>query len=379
MNAAAALAVGVALTVLAYPPAGIWPLAFAMLMPLAALADRATPRRAFAYTWLYSVVMATMIVRWLWHALVAEYRVPPESAALFIALLIGAYALIPSVAVALYARAGRFVGAGFAPCLFGALYVFGEWLRAEPLGLPWVLSGQTFVAAPLWIQTAEWGGVHAPGFVAAVVGGGLGIAFARRDARALLAPAALLVLAGVFGAQRLSVPRDEGPPVRVGVVQASVPQGQEFRGDSATRNLGRHARSTWQLASQEDLDLIVWSETAVEADLDETPGLAAALRAVAAGSDALLVTGAPRSAAGKRTNAAVSFDARGLRTSYDKQRLVPFSEEDPEFIGFVAPLLGPVTAGERYAPGELATVFDGLAVPFATPIGFEITCPRLVR
>ncbi|MDH3685986.1 MAG: apolipoprotein N-acyltransferase, partial [Myxococcales bacterium] len=379
MKAAAALAVGVLLTVLAYPPAGVWPLAFLMLAPLAALVDRTRPRRAFVYTWLYSASMAALVVRWLWHALVVEYEVPQAPAALFIALLVGACAVIPSFAVALYASAGRGVGAGFAPLLFGALYVLAEWVRAEPLGLPWVLSGQALVAAPLWIQTAEWGGVHAPGLVAAVAGGGLGIALSRRDARALVAPAALLVLAGAFGAQRLSVPRDEGPPVRVGVVQSSVPQGEKSRGDSALRNLERHASSTWQLASRGDLDLIVWSETAVEADLDETPGLAAALRAIAAGSDALLLTGAPRSRAGRRTNAAVSFDARGLRTSYDRQRLVPFSEFEAERFGFVAPLLGPVTAGEPYARGELATVFDGLAVPFGTPISFEITDPELVR
>jgi len=379
MRAAAALAVGVVLTVLAYPPAGVWPLAFVMLMPLAALADRATPHRAFAYTWLYSVVMAATIVRWLLHALVVEYQAPLAPAALFLALLVGAYAVIPSFAVALYAGAGRRVSAGFAPLLFGALYVLAEWLRAEPLSLPWVLSGQAFAAAPLWIQTAEWGGVYAPGLIAAVVGGGLGIALARRDARALIAPATLLVLAAAFGAQRLSVPRDDGPAVRVGVVQSSVPQGEKFRGQSATRNLERHARLTRELSSQESLDLIVWSETAVEADLDATPGLAGALRAIAAGSDALLLTGAPRSAAGKRTNAIVSFDARGLRTSYDKQRLVPFSESDPEFFGFVAPLLGPVTAGQPYVPGELSTVFDGLAVPFAAPICFEITYPGLMR
>jgi apolipoprotein N-acyltransferase len=91
------------------------------------------------------------------------------------------------------------------------------------------------------------------------------------------------------------------------------------------------------------------------------------------------VTGAPRSAEGRRTNAIVSFDARGLRTSYDKQRLVPFSESDPEVVGFLAPLLEPVTAGDAYVPGDRATVFDGVAVPFAAPICFEITYPELIR
>lgn len=379
MRTAAALVAGVVLTVLAYPPAGVWPLAFVMLAPLAALADGSEPRRAFVYTWLYSVAMAATIVRWLLHALVVEYQVPQIPAALFLALLVGVYAVIPSTAVALYARLGRGAGPVLAPLLFGALYVLAEWLRAEPLNLPWVLAGQAWAGVPILIQSAEWGGVYAPGFVAVAVGSGLGIALRRRDLRVLIAPVALILLVVGWGAQRLVVPRDVGPAVEVGVVQSSIPQGEKFRPDSARHNLGRHAQLTRKLVAGGDLDLIVWSETAVDADLDETPGLAAALRAIAGESGALLVTGAPRSAEGQRTNAVVSFDARGLRTSYDKQRLVPFSESDPEIFGFLAPLLGPVTDGEGYVAGGRATVFDGIAVPFAAPICFEITYPELVR
>jgi len=379
MRTAAALAVGVVLTVIAYPPTGAWPLAFVMLAPLVALVDGSRPRRAFAYTWLYSVAMAATIVRWLLHALVVEYGVAEAPSALFLALLVGAYAVIPGAAVAVYARLGRDVGPVFAPLLFGALYVLAEWLRAEPLALPWVLAGQTWTGVPLLIQTAEWGGVYAPGFAVVVVGAGCGVALRRRDLRALVAPAILLVVVVGVGAQRLAVPREVGPGVKVGVVQSSVPQGERFRPDSARRNLGRHAQLTRELVADGDLDLIVWSETAVDADLDETPGLAAELRGIAGKSRALLVTGAPRSSEGRRTNAIVSFDARGLRTSYDKQRLVPFSESDPEIVGFLAPLLGPVTAGEGYVPGDRATVFDGVAVRFATPICFEITYPGLIR
>ena len=38
------LALGVALEVAAFPPIGAWPLAFAMLAPVAAYADTARPR-----------------------------------------------------------------------------------------------------------------------------------------------------------------------------------------------------------------------------------------------------------------------------------------------------------------------------------------------
>src|SRR5690606_24217097 len=93
-----------------------------------------------------------------------------------------------------------------------------------------------------------------------------------------------------------------------------------------------------------------------------------------------IVTGAPRSAAGRRRNAVVLFvPGRGLVESYAKQRLVPFSEYDPDWFAFLAPLLGPVTEGEPYVPGGEPTVFEAGPIPFATPICFEITYPALVQ
>ena len=379
MRTAAALAVGILLTVLAYPPAGLWPLGFVMLAPLAGLVDGASVRRAFVFAWLYTVTMAVAIVHWLLHALVVEYEVAPLSAVAFLALLVCACALLPASAVALYACLARSVSARFAPLLFGALYVLAEWVRAEPLALPWILAGQTWTPAPLLLQSAEWGGVYAPGFGAVVVGAGIGIAWCRRTASALVAPAAVLLGLVSFGAARLAVSHEVGPGIDVGIVQSAVPLAERSRAGSAYRNLVRHTELTRELAAAGPLDLIVWSETAVDADLDATPGLARSLRTVAGESRALLVTGAPRSAAGRPTHAAVSFDARGLRTSYDKQRLVPFSESDPGWIGFLAPLLGPVTASEPLVAGTEPTLFDGVRIPFAAPICFEITDPGLIR
>jgi apolipoprotein N-acyltransferase len=69
----------------------------------------------------------------------------------------------------------------------------------------------------------------------------------------------------------------------------------------------------------------------------------------------------------------------GLLESYDKQRLVPFSEYDPALGSLLAPLIGPVVAGEPYIAGTEATVFGNVAIPFSAPICFEITDPALVR
>jgi apolipoprotein N-acyltransferase len=124
---------------------------------------------------------------------------------------------------------------------------------------------------------------------------------------------------------------------------------------------------------------VLWSETSVDDDLDEHPEIQALLRFASSEAGAPIVTGAPRSAGGRSTNAVVEIDGSGIRTSYDKQMLVPFAESDPARLGFLGGLLGPVTDGDPYVAGRTATVFRGGPIPFATPICFEITDPALMR
>jgi apolipoprotein N-acyltransferase len=205
---------------------------------------------------------------------------------------------------------------------------------------------------PALVQSAEFGGAYLPGFVAAAVGAGIGSALRSRRPAPLAAPLLLLGLALGFAALRSDAPPGS-PALRIGVVQAAVPQRERFQPGSALRNTEHHIALTRRLATSSSADLV-------------------------AEIGAPIVTGAPRSAGGRRTNAAVRFDATGLAGSYDKQLLVPFAEVDPPGLGFLAPLLGPVAEGESYAKGSEAHVFSG-AIPFATPICFEITDPALMR
>jgi apolipoprotein N-acyltransferase len=183
-----------------------------------------------------------------------------------------------------------------------------------------------------------------------------------------------------FGVWRLSSSPAAAERARVGVVQASVPQAERFRPGSAGRNVGRHAAATVSLTRREPLDLVVWSETSVDVDLDETPALRASIEQLATQIAVPLLTGAPRSAQGRRTNSVVLFaPGRGLVESYAKQRLVPYSEYDPELGAPLAPLLGPVTEGHPYVAGREPTVFREGPIPFSAPVCFEITYPHLVR
>jgi apolipoprotein N-acyltransferase len=377
---ATVLGAAIVLSVVAHPPWGLWPLAFAMLAPVAYVAERRSARATFGFTYAYTAVTALVIVRWLVHALAVEYEVERWAAWTFTALLVGSYAVVPAAGLLPYAALRGRAGDWYAPLLFAALWTLGEWLRATPLGLPWILAAHPLAFVPVALQTADLGGTWAVGFVVAAVNAGIGVSVARRSARPLVAPAAVLALAAVYGGWRLAAPAGEGEPIRVGLVQASIPQHERFQPGSALRNTLRHAALTRDLTARHRVDLVVWSETAVDDDLDTHPALRRTLRSLVDATGVPLVTGAPRSRGGRPTNSVVLFTPGvGLSDSYDKQRLVPFSETDPPIASFLGPLIAPVVAGPGYVAGRDARLLHVAGVALATPVCFEITYPGLVR
>jgi apolipoprotein N-acyltransferase len=377
---AALVALGAVATVLAYPPSGLGGIGAVMLAPIVAALEGVRPRRGFAVVWIYSVSMALFLVHWLVEALVEQYGVASAPAWAFTVLVVGGAALIPAAAGALYAALRpRFLDVA-APLAFAALWMLGEWLRSEMLGLPWILAAHTVVRFPVAIQTADLGGSYAVGFVLVAVSAGLGIAIRRRSIAALTGPTLLVAVAGLYGAWWMGIEPGAGPAARIAVVQAAVPQDQRFQPGSARRNTERHAELTRGAVQQRTLDLVAWSETAVDIDIDRTPALRNRLDRLAREIAIPFVTGAPRSAGGRYTNSVVLFTPqRGLAESYAKQRLVPFSEYDPSLAAPLAHLLGPVVAGEPYVPGTKPFVFRRGPIPFAAPVCFEITYPGLMR
>jgi apolipoprotein N-acyltransferase len=375
------LAASVSLALLAWPPAGAWPAALVMLVPLVVLVECAGPGRSFLLAWGFLAALGLAVTRWLVFALAEEYAVPRAAAWAFSALLVGACALAPGAAAWAYRRLRPRCSDATAPLLFAALWTFGEWLRAGPVGVPWLLAAHALAPVPVAIQAADLGGAWAVGFALVAVNAGLGVALARRRLAPLALPGVLALAALLYGGVRLRAADPPGEALRVGVVQAAVPQRERFLPGSAERNTLRHAALTRSLAAREAVDLVVWSETAVDEDLEAAPRLAALLAALAREIGAPLVTGAPRARDGVRTNSVVLFapGAPGPVESYDKQRLVPFSEYDPPLLAWLAPLLASVAAGEPYAPGREATVFRAAGLPFATPVCFEVTYPKLVR
>lgn len=370
-----------ALLVLAFPPYAVLPAALLVLAPLAAALERCRgARAAFLLGLGFGAPGLLAVCPWVVHMLSVEAEVPRAAAWVAASALAVVTASFGAAAAALYRAIRPRVRPAAAPLAFGAIWALVELLRAEPARLPWVLLPHALTRHPLLLQTAELGGALVPGFVLASLQGGVGIALAHRRPGPLAAPLLLAGLALGFGAVRLGSEAPGPAEYRVGIVQAAIPQHERFREGSALRNTRRHEALTRELVRRQRPDLVVWSETAIDTNLDRSPELLEEVSRLVDELGVPLLTGAPRARSGPPTNSVVLFlPGRGLVATYDKQILVPFAEFDPPLRRLWRPLLAGVTQGEPYAPGEGPVVFRDGVPPLAAPVCFEITYASLVR
>ncbi|MCP5057238.1 MAG: apolipoprotein N-acyltransferase [bacterium] len=368
------------LVALSFPPLGYWPLAFAMLVPMLLALEHLSVLRAIGFVWLTWIAVVVVVWRSAIHILSVEFPVPAPLAWIVLLLVGLVGAIPPALAAGAYGRLRPKLRASSAPLVFAAFWVLAEWFQVEALRLPWLLSSHTLARVPLALQTADLFGAYAVSFLLVSLNAGLAIALLRRSLRPALVPLLLAVLAAGYGAWRLSSPAGSGDAWSIGLVQAAVPQSQRFQPGSALRNTRRHQQLTRALAEGRELDLVIWSETTIDTDLDQTPRLRQEVEAFAKDLGVPILTGAPRSKEGSPTNSVVLIQPdSGIGESYDKQVLVPFAESDPPLRPIWQPLLGELAVGVPYVPGRVPTVFASGPGRFSTPICFETVFPGTIR
>lgn len=155
--------------VLAFPPYGLWPLAYLALIPIALLALRTTSRpKAVLGVWLMSTLGWLWVQRWLIDVTGPGY-----------ALLAVAQGLFPAMFVWMLAglrpRDGRPLLPGLTNVLLvPLLWVGTEMLRGSPLflsGYPWFFLAHPLIAQPVLCQTADLLGTYFVSFTAAMFAG----------------------------------------------------------------------------------------------------------------------------------------------------------------------------------------------------------------
>ena len=263
-------------------------------------------------------------------------------------------------------------------------------------GFPWVLLGYSQTDVLPIAQLASVFGVYGVSALvvsvsAALAASGLAIgapAGGRGDAgRTRIWPVAvaigLVLSVAVWGSLRVtgSALTSSGTPVRVGLVQGNVAQGEKWDPTRATAIFESYLGLT-RRAIREGADLVIWPESSTPFSFEEDRTAAEAVRQLARDGQVDILFGSnqvERTTPNRYFNAAFLLGPDGEQKGvYRKMHLVPFGEYVPlkSLLSFAAPL---VEAVSDFSPGTEATLLPTLGGPASTAICYEIVFPNLVR
>ncbi|MFD7320241.1 apolipoprotein N-acyltransferase [Streptomyces sp. NPDC059875] len=325
-GARAALAVVAgALPALAFPAPALWWLAYVALVPwLLLLRTAPTARRAALEGWLGGIGFMLAMHHWL-----------APSLHVFLLVLAALLGLL-WVPWGWLVRAMLGDGPSGPRAVAALLVIPSGWLLIElarsweALGGPWGLLGASQWQVAPALRLASVGGVWLVSLLVVAVNTAVALLVVSAAAVRITALVGLVVCALTIGVVwwGTAPPREQGT-ARIAVVQPGVYDGS----GGAERRFARGEELTRELVGRDlDLDLVVWGESSVGADLATRPDLAARLTALSRAVDApiLVNVDARRSDRPGIFKSAVLIGEKGpTGDRYDKMRLVPFGEYVP--------------------------------------------------
>jgi len=323
-----------AATVLAFEPAGLFPVALLTVAVLVHLWMGATPRRAFLAGYAFGLGMFGAGVSWIYVSLHTFGGMPPLLAGLATLIFCAFLALFPAAAGWLQARVPAYPAVR-ACILIPAAWVLLEWLRSWILtGFPWLSLGYASVGWPLQ-GFAPLLGVFGLSFLTLSLAGMLWLA-SERKARLLPILSFVVVLGAGQALRHAEWSERTGEPLPAALLQGNIPQDLKFRPERYARTLETYAA----LVEGSSARLIVLPETALPRFYDAVePQYIAQLEAAAKRNNGDLLLGIPlRTSAGKYYNSALTLGA-SPRQAYHKVHLVPFGEFVPPGFGWVLRLV----------------------------------------
>lgn len=370
---------------LAFPPAGLKPLAWVALAPFLLALRGSRLATALVLGELWTLLAAWTVGSWMPDA-VATYFLQPRWLGwlFFFGVSTGMAGVYYMAFAALYRRLAGRLDPRWMPWAAAAAWTAAEVGRGRLftavafLSNPWGLLGYSQVGIDAAVQAASLFGVYGIGFAIAAANAALAELAARawrREAAfapALIAAGALPALAlFAFGALALrgAPAPDARPPgaAPVAVVQGHVDLGTRWRSDFYGQNFDVYLAGTREALSRAPGALVVWPEGALTFFLDREPPFQQALARAAAAGGGEVAVGGPRQVDGgpggapRYFNSLFVVDGAGrVSAPYDKQALVPFTE--------YAPLAGLDLVRRRFE-GVRFFSFGAPSPPLATKAG----------
>jgi len=360
-----------AATTLAFAPFDLSWLVFITLAVAFALWNTLPLRQATISGWLFGMGLQCSGISWIFYSLHTHGSAPAYFAVLLIFLL--------SCYLSLYTGLAVYVVRRFMPSsvsvrmilLLPMSWIVFEWLQGYIMtGFAWMQLGYSQIDLPL-SGYAPVIGNHAVGGLVAVSAGALVLSISyisSSNNRALLSLAVGVVLLWSTGALLKTVDwtQPEGDPIRVSVIQGNIAQSDKWKLHMKQPTLDLYRQLTLQ---QQDVDLVVWPETAVPDYLHRVQPYLQQLRAEMKKKEADLLLGLFIKTDGRLLNSVVNVSNDDV---FHKRHLVPLGEYIPlrvliEFFNrFVKIPMSDIASGDD--DQALMTVAD---VPAGVTICFE--------
>jgi apolipoprotein N-acyltransferase len=333
LHYAAAFVAGAA-AVLAFAPAGVYPVALVSFAVLIHLWMRASPAACLWLGACFGLGFFGAGVSWIYVSLSEFGGMPPLLAAVATALFCALLACFTGAAGWLQARipANAFVRATL---LIPSSWTLFEWLRGWLFtGFPWLSVGY---AASSWSMEgfAPVLGIFGISWLTLFIGGCVW-SMANRQRRLQAALLCIVVLAAGEGLRAVTWTTPSGAPLTVALLQGNIEQDLKFRPERYSRILETYASLTEGSSTR----LIVLPETAIPRFLDRVDAAyLARLRAAAQRNGGDLLLGIPYRTAGNRYYNSVVTLGHAPQQAYHKAHLVPFGEYMPNGFHWTLRLL----------------------------------------
>ena len=367
---------------LAFPPAGLWWLAWVALVPWMAALRMGSRLWAFLGSWLGGMAFFGVLLSWL--------HLFGLSVWLLVTVLLGAYLAIWGVCVR---RLGHFRPAAR---LLGtaALWCGVEWTRGlGAYGFTWGWLGYSQSPMLPFLPFARYAGTLGLSFLIALVNVSLAeilVAVIRKTGfpaalgRAVLGCAVAAALLGGASLRARSPAAGQAPRVRVAVIQGSDhgPLAAKDVNVALTPEEQAHTFDVYESltlrAAEQSPALVVWPESVLPSDPEDDPSVAARVSAIVRRANVWLLAGGPATdARGRPANSAYLYAPTGnVVARYDKVQLVPFGE--------YVPLRGRLPFLERYhvreqdfVAGVSHRVLQAGTISLGPTICFESTFPDI--
>lgn len=355
---------GGVMVALGIPPLGWWPLIVAGVACYVVAAERAD-RRVRTQFWIAALFAWGWLapgMGWMWQLVPGGFVIAPTLfASMHGAAAVASVRLVPkrddtNLTIRIISRLalhGLVEGArviipfGGVPLAGMALGIADTRLAdlarlVGPLGLSFWMMLIGGIGAESWLRRRDFG---------------------WRSRRGTLVVLGLLIIAQV-AAQVAPNGRDTGRTIRIAAVQGGGPQGVLAINSNSRDVIDRHLAATRLLDAEDQLDLIVWPENAIDVGDFTTSTVRDQIVAEVRRIGAPFAVGITEDAGENFTNAQIVVDENGNELSrYDKVRRVPYGEYIP-LRALLDALGAPVDRIPRDAiPGASPAVID---VPVGT-------------